>query len=151
MLRNDDEVHAESFGDTEDRAEVLRIGDAVEDENELPRLDRLIEIRIRRFGHFRDDAVVYAARGEAIDLLARHRPHVHAALLRFADELLMPRRLLARDADVAHALGMRADRLEDRIDAVDDHRPGESIERDEYNRRRCRLERVTRRGRSSSP
>ena len=123
MLRNDDEIHAEAIGDTKDRAEILRIGDAVEDQHESRRVvcNDIIEIGEPRRRNLRDDSVVHAARGESIDLLARHLPHRNARALCFADQSLMPRRLLAGDADVTHAIGMRANRLENGIDAVNDH------------------------------
>src|ERR1043165_1931092 len=66
-------------------------------------------------------AVLHAASGETGDLLARHLPHRHSRALRLGDGALQLAAVLARHADVVHAVGMRAQRLEDGVEAVDDH------------------------------
>ena len=123
MLRNDDEVDAESVRDAQDGPEVLRIGDGVDDEDEvrLRLLHDLIEIRIRRLRYLGHYSVVYAAPRQPVDLIERQIPHRHARALGLPHQPLMPRRLLPRHADIANPLRMRPDRFEDWIDAVDDH------------------------------
>ena len=95
----------------------------VEDEHEvrLLLLHDLIEVRIRRLRNLGHDAVVHAAPCQPVDLIERQIPHRHARPLRLPHQPLMPRRLLARHADIANPLRMRADGLENGIDAVDDH------------------------------
>src|SRR5712691_90496 len=112
MLRDDDEIDAEAVGDTQDRPEILRVGNAVEDENELRRRTRenVLEIGIRCFRDIGDDSVVYAASGKVIDLLSPERAHGHACLLRLSNRALQFSAMLAGHADVVNALGMRADR-----------------------------------------
>jgi len=124
VLRDDDEVDAEAVGDAENGAEVLRVGDAVEDEDERRRLpiDDVVEVGVRPLGDVGDDTVVHAASGQAVDLLRRHLPHRHARALRLGDGALQLRAVLARHADVVHAVRMRAQRLEHGIESVDDHR-----------------------------
>ena len=121
MLRDDHQIDAEPIRHAQDRAEVLRVGDAVEDEDELRGVDRLVEVRVRGLGEIGDDAVVHAAIGQAIELLGRQHAHRHARFLRLRDDALHFAAVLARKADVVDALRMRADRLEDGVEAVDDH------------------------------
>ena len=65
------EGKGEALGNAKNRAEVLRIGDTVEDQNELRVFarDDLLEIGIRRLGDIGNDSVVHAPAGESVDLI----------------------------------------------------------------------------------
>jgi len=121
MLRNDDQMHAETLGHAQNRAEVLRIGDAVEDEDEVCgiSLDDLLETGVRRLRDIRDDAVVHPAPCRPVNLLGRKNADWNAGLLGSVEHAIRVRAF--RDGDVVDALPMRSDRFQDRIDAVDDH------------------------------
>jgi len=97
MLRDHHEIDPESVGHPKDRAEVLRIGDAVQDEDELRRLaaENLIEVGVTAASNLGDDPVMDATAGEPVDLLGIHLPDRDARLFRIGDGLLQLAPVLA--------------------------------------------------------
>ncbi len=121
MLRNHDQVHAETFGDPQNRAKILRIGDAVEDEHEVGFLaiGDLVEIRISRFRDIRYHAVVHAAAGEPIDLIRLQDAHGHTGFFCSIEDSARVGALC--DRNVVDALRVRSNRLENGVHTVNDH------------------------------
>ena len=120
-----DAVGAGRIDRPQDRADIVRILDAVEHDDErrsaAARIEQILDARaLRVAAHVGDDALMHAAARGAIELAGRHAPN--------RDALRAPRARRARSrdpsarrrhADLRDAPG--AQRLEDRVDAVDQH------------------------------
>ena len=123
MLRNHHEIDAEAVGPPKNCAEVLWIGDAVENEDEgrLRAIDDFIKVGVALLRNLGDDAVVHSVAGQAIDLICGQHADGDAGALRVTNDTLHFPTVLAGHGNIADPIGMRADCLQDRIYTVDDH------------------------------
>ena len=101
LVGDDDAGSPNRLGGAGDGAQVARVGDVVEDDDER-RAAVFGSLRVRSFHDsrdihvveglgFRHNALVTAAFGELLETRARHRFHRHVALLRLAQHVLNER------------------------------------------------------------
>ena len=126
-LGNDDAVGARAIGGANQRAQVMRIFDAVEHNDEAVFAAMLFEqgvdIGVLLARGDRNYALMGVGVGQAIKLLARQEAHLDAAGAAIIDQALHPFVVpLARDANVLEAAGARFQRFANRMNPVEnDH------------------------------
>ena len=85
MLADHDARRAEAFRAAQDAAEVVRVLHAVEDHDETTAVrdgQDVVEVAIRKVGREGDHALVLAARGEFVEVLARTEYRLRAPRFR---------------------------------------------------------------------
>ncbi len=107
-LGDDDSVSACAIGGANQRAQVVRIFDPVEHNDEAVLaamlLQQRVDVGILFSGGDRDDALMGVGVGQAIKLFAWKKAHLHAAGAAIVNQALHPFVMpLARDADVLEA------------------------------------------------
>ncbi len=124
-LGNDDAVCARAVGSANQRAQIVRVFDAIEHDQEavlaVALLQQGVHICVLLAAGDGDDALVRVGVGGAVELLARQEAYLHSAGAAMVNQALHPFVMpLARDADVFEAARARLQRLADRMNAVDD-------------------------------
>jgi len=127
VLGEDEAMRSQGLRAPGQRTEVLRIGHAVEDDQErfLGRgRQQILEVRVAELGKLRADPLMSAARRSPLQFASRSVLHANAGLVRRPDDALCPLRgpavVTSLDEDADDFLRVRADRFEDRIRAVDE-------------------------------
>jgi hypothetical protein len=131
VLRRDHGVRAGAIGDAQARAEVVRVGHAVEHEHERRTFD-LVERVVERLGERerldpRHHALVPMRAGELREPVVAALDDPHARLDRAGDEVLHPRVAPRRvDVQLEHRARRGLEAHADRVEAEQDargHRP----------------------------
>jgi hypothetical protein len=121
----DHAVHAGRIGRPENRADVMRILDAIEHHDERRprrcRRDDLLDAVLLRRLELGDDSLVHAATRRPIERLCVHAIHRHPARVRKRQRLLDAAIAAVRDTQPAH--DATAQRFEHGVEAVNDHQP----------------------------
>ena len=122
VLGHDHRVRAERVGAAQARAQVVRIGHAVEHQQQrrlVETFEHVVERAVRqRRVDFGDDALVPVAAGDRIEPLVVDRMHGHAGAFRTLDQLARTTVVARRDhVDRAHAFRMLAQSRGDGVEA----------------------------------
>src|SRR5205823_9350482 len=127
VLGQDEPVGAQGMRAAGERAEVLRIRDAIEDDEERFRAsgaDQVVQLGVAELGKLGSDSLVCSTRRAAQKLTARSVLDADADLLRGPYDLLRALRpaavLSALHQDPHDIVRVRPDRLENWVDAVDE-------------------------------
>ena len=125
-FRDDDPIRARAIGGSNQRSQIMRVFNAVENDQEavvaMPLLQQRIDVGVLLAAGNGDDALVRVRIGYAVKLFTRQETHRHSTGATIVNEPLHPLIVpLACDADVLEASRARLECFTHRMNAVDNH------------------------------
>ena len=116
-FRDDDGAGSRGMGGADDRAEIVRIFDAVQDDEEFGRGGDIFEFGVLLFSSERDDSLMRFDAGEAIERATILKADRRAAFAREIDDLLQA--MAARSASDEDAIegALCPQRFDNRVDS----------------------------------